>query len=99
MRKRRKRFRRPSDRWLPQSSSGKHTIGELASRIAKENSALAIVNTRAQAAELFTAVRELVDPASCYHLSTLMCCAHRRDVPEQIRKKCAPWVRHLDDPR
>jgi CRISPR-associated endonuclease/helicase Cas3 len=64
---------------------GRQTVAELASRIAKEDRTLVIVNTRAQAAELFTAVRDLTDPAFCFHLSTLMCGTHRRDVLQQIR--------------
>lgn len=66
---------------------GKQTVAELAGRIAKENRALVIVNTRAQAADLFTAVRDLTDPAFCFHLSTLMCGAHRRAVLQRIREQ------------
>lgn len=66
---------------------GKQTVAELASRVAQEDRTLVIVNTRAQAAELFTAVCELTDPAFCFHLSTLMCGAHRRAVLQQIRKQ------------
>lgn len=65
----------------------RQTMAELASRIVQEDRTLAIVNTRAQAAELFTAVRDLTDPAFCFHLSTLMCGAHRRAVLERIRKQ------------
>ncbi len=66
---------------------GKQTVAELADRIAQEERTLAIVNTRAYAADLFTAVRDLSDFGSCFHLSTLMCGAHRRAVLEQIRKQ------------
>ncbi len=65
----------------------KQTVAELARRIAEEDRVLAIVNTRAQATELFVAVREQSDTPSCFHLSTLMCGAHRQAVLQQIHRQ------------
>jgi CRISPR-associated endonuclease/helicase Cas3 len=66
---------------------GKQAEAELADRIAAEDRVLAIVNTRAQAAVLFSDVRERADAATCFHLSTLMCGAHRRKVLAEIREQ------------
>ena len=66
---------------------GKQTMAELVDRFADEDRVLAIVNTRAEAAELFIALRKRTDAASCFHLSTLMCGAHRRDVLQRIRQQ------------
>ena len=67
--------------------AGKLTDEELAQKLAGEPKALTIVNTRPHAANLYSKLRELADPESCFHLSTLMCGAHRRKVLEQIRKQ------------
>ncbi len=64
---------------------GKLTDVALAERIAGEDRVLAIVNTRAQAFNLFAAVQERTGAHSCFHLSALMCGAHRRQVLERIR--------------
>ena len=66
---------------------GRQTVAALASRISQEERTLAIVNTRAQAAALFTAVQDQTDAACCFHLSTLMCGAHRSDVLHRIREQ------------
>ncbi len=65
--------------------AGKLNDQELAARIADEERVLAIVNTRSQAAKVFHEVCKLVAPESCFHLSTLMCAAHRRQILEVIR--------------
>ncbi len=55
----------------------------LAAELSGREQALCIVNTRRQAAELFAAL-----PADgSFHLSTLMCPAHRRAVLAQIRER------------
>lgn len=61
-----------------------------AARIAACDRALAIVNTRRSARELFDAVQAL-SPAGThvYHLSTLMCPAHRQAVFDAIRIRLA----------
>lgn len=67
--------------------AGKLTDDELADRLAREPKALAIVNTRVHAAGLYARLVELVGPDSCFHLSTLMCGAHRRIVLSEIRER------------
>lgn len=66
---------------------GKQTVVELASRISQEKRTLVIVNTRAEAAALFTAVQGQTDAACCFHLSTLMCGAHRSEMLQQVREQ------------
>ena len=60
---------------------------ELANRLAGERSVLCIVNTRRHAARLYNRLAELSDQASCFHLSTWMCGAHRRTVLKLIRRR------------
>ncbi len=71
---------------------GKLSDDKLATHLAKEERVLTIVNTRPHAARLFHKLRELVDLQSCFHLSTLMCGAHRRQVLKTIveRVKTSP---------
>jgi CRISPR-associated endonuclease/helicase Cas3 len=57
---------------------------QVVARITDENQALCIVNTRAQAAKLFAA---LGADAGNFHLSALMCPAHRAVVLAQIRAR------------
>lgn len=58
----------------------------LAKRIAQEQGALCVVNTRQDARDLYAelAARK---PGDTFHLSTWMCPAHRRDVITQIRER------------
>lgn len=58
---------------------------DLASRIAAENQVLCIVNTRRHAAELFDRVHAVA--SDVFHLSTLMCGAHRRIILRKIRRR------------
>ena len=58
----------------------------LADRIAQEQGALCVVNTRRDARDLYTALAAL-KPGAAFHLSTWMCPAHRRDVITQIRER------------
>lgn len=66
---------------------GKLTDEELMFRLAKEDRVLTIVNTRAHAAKLYAELCDRCDQQSCFHLSTLMCGAHRRKVLAVIREQ------------
>jgi len=66
---------------------GKLTDEELASRLAKEKSALCIVNTRKHASRLYNLVSAASSPGDCFHLSTWMCGAHRRTVLRTVRER------------
>jgi CRISPR-associated endonuclease/helicase Cas3 len=53
-------------------------------------SALAVVNTKAVAQDLFERVRALADSdVLCAHLSTLMCPAHRMDALDEVKARLA----------
>ena len=54
----------------------------LAQRLRSENQALCIVNSRRHGRELFEAIK---DREGAFHLSTLMCAVHRREVLAAIR--------------
>lgn len=56
---------------------------DLATKINNERQVLCIVNTKRQAHNLF----KLLDAEGSYHLSTLMCPAHRKIVLKEIREK------------
>ena len=62
---------------------GKLTEEELSQKLIEQTQVLCIVNTRKQAQTLF---QKLPNNGS-YHLSTLMCPAHRRAVLAEIRKR------------
>jgi len=65
---------------------GHLTTEDLIGRLAGEGSVLCIVNTRAEAANIFEMLQGAVtDPATCFHLSTWMCGQHRRETLSQIR--------------
>jgi CRISPR-associated endonuclease/helicase Cas3 len=68
-------------------SLGKLPDSELALLLAKQRSALCIVNTRPHASRLYDEVAEKSEPGECFHLSTWMCGAHRRTVLKMIRKR------------
>lgn len=61
----------------------------LTRRLESEPRVLCIVNTRAHAARLFEKLRTRSEENTCFHLSTLMCGAHRREVLKLLRKKLA----------
>jgi len=61
------------------------TLETFAQRIAACDRALAIVNTRSTARELFDAVQARSPGTHVYHLSTFMCPAHRQAVLDTIR--------------
>lgn len=65
---------------------GRMEWADLANRIAQEQGALCVVNTRRDARDLYTALAAL-KPGAAFHLSTWMCPAHRRDVITQIRER------------
>ncbi len=69
---------------------GKLTDEDLSRRLAAEEQVLCIVSTRRDAASLFTLLRGRCHADSVFHLSTLMCGAHRREVLEKIRKRLRP---------
>jgi CRISPR-associated endonuclease/helicase Cas3 len=56
----------------------------LAARLRTERQALCIVNSRRHARELYEAIR---DDDDAFHLSTLMCAAHRREVLAGLRQR------------
>lgn len=66
--------------------AGKMEDEALAARICREKQALAIVNTRRHARELYARVREA--EGAC-HLSTLMCPQHRREILDRIKESLA----------
>lgn len=59
----------------------------LAERLLGHEQVLCIVNTRAHAAKLFDLVSQLADGESVFHLSTLMCGAHRRHTLQLVRNR------------
>lgn len=65
-----------------------------ADRIAAAGRALAIVNTRRSARELFDAVQARSPGTHVYHLSTFMCPAHRQALLDAVRERLA----QPDDP-
>lgn len=66
---------------------GRLDDAELAARLSREPKVLCIVNTRRHAARLYEAVASQSEPGTCFHLSTLMCGAHRRQAIETIREQ------------
>ena len=68
-----------------------HELGRLewpalADRVAAENGALCVVNTRQDARDLYAELAKRKDDAT-FHLSTWMCPAHRRDTITKIRER------------
>lgn len=71
---------------LPPDLETPRSWPELADEIAEAGeSTLAIVNRRADAAELFRLVQQRAPAARCWHLSALMCAQHRSDTIGQIK--------------
>ncbi|OIR18602.1 ribonuclease Y [mine drainage metagenome] len=62
-------------------------LEEFSRRVAACDRALAVVNTRRAARELFDAVHRLGADANIFHLSTYMCPAHRQTVFNEIRRR------------
>jgi CRISPR-associated endonuclease/helicase Cas3 len=61
---------------------GRISNGQLSKRIAEQNRALCIVNTRQRAVDIFQLIHSL---SGAYHLSARMCPAHRSQVLTNIR--------------
>lgn len=60
---------------------------ELVERLAAERQVLCVVNTKAHAAKLYDELMARCGKTTgCFHLSTLMCAQHRRDVLRRIRR-------------
>ncbi|MCC7408367.1 MAG: CRISPR-associated helicase Cas3' [Phycisphaeraceae bacterium] len=64
----------------------------LVEKLARHGQVLCVVNTRRHAAELFASLRDCVGQAGdlepgIYHLSALMCPAHRRNVLKAVRQR------------
>lgn len=57
---------------------------ELAQEIREQRQVLVVLNTRRDAAQL---VRHMEEGEDVYHLSTLLCPAHRRKVLEEVRRR------------
>jgi CRISPR-associated endonuclease/helicase Cas3 len=66
---------------------GKRTDERLALDLTQQQSALCIVNTRKHAARLYDKIAASSPSGECFHLSTLMCGAHRREVLRTIRER------------
>jgi CRISPR-associated endonuclease/helicase Cas3 len=76
---------------------GGHDIGELADfvgdRLEEEGNTLVILNTKKEAGELYSKIRQLNSQLPCdkrfglFHLSTSMCPAHRKEKLEEIKAK------------
>ncbi len=66
---------------------GRLPDSELAPLLAKQRSALCIVNTRPHASRLYDQVAEMSESGDCFHLSTWMCGQHRREVLKTIRER------------
>jgi len=70
---------------LPASLAEAKPWHELADDLAEQDAVLAIVNRRADAAELYRLLRERAEPEGCWHLSALMCAQHRSDTIAAIK--------------
>ena len=64
----------------------KHSWEDIARRMATEPQALCVVNTTADARDLFKLLRDRV-PDGLFHLSSRLCPQHRRDKLEAIRQR------------
>ncbi|MEK6677597.1 MAG: CRISPR-associated helicase Cas3', partial [Planctomycetota bacterium] len=70
---------------------GKLDDNAVVERLRLHEQALCVVNTRAHAAKLFTALRDVQKISDCvFHLSASMCAAHRTDVLDEIRGRLNP---------
>ena len=76
--------REPAFRRVQITHLGALDDGSLVERLRSERQALCIVNSRRHARELYEAIE---DAGDAFHLSTLMCAAHRRQRLETIRER------------
>ncbi|MHB1561439.1 MAG: CRISPR-associated endonuclease Cas3'', partial [Isosphaeraceae bacterium] len=84
------RLRRVTVQWPRPGES--HDWDELAAMMVKPRNgmppaALAIVNARRAARELYQALEKQAELGECFHLSTWMCPAHRTQVLETVRQR------------
>ncbi|HET7579527.1 MAG TPA: CRISPR-associated helicase Cas3' [Bacillales bacterium] len=63
------------------------TWDDLSQQILEHKQALAIVNTKKDALELYNKIKQQVDHEDVFHLSTLMCSRHRQDILDQVKEK------------
>lgn len=68
------------------TKEGQLSWSELADRLKQHEQALCIVNIKRHAKELAQLLHQ-EDPDSVFHLSTLMCPAHRQKVLEEVRRR------------
>lgn len=61
------------------------TLAEIAGQAAAERAAMVVVNTTANAYDVFRQWQDTTPDAYLFHLSTRMCPAHRRRVLEEVR--------------
>jgi len=66
------------------SSIGEIDDESLSEELLKQNQVLCIVNTRKHAKKLYEKIKH---EEGSYHLSTLMCAAHRREILDEIRER------------
>jgi len=59
----------------------------LADRLAENYQALAVVNTRREAREIYQKLSKKTDTSQCFHLSTMMCPQHRADTLKAMRER------------
>lgn len=65
---------------------GTQSLTDIAQRMQNEKQVITVVNSRFKASKLFALLQE---EKGAYHLSALMCPAHRSEVLEEIRQKLA----------
>lgn len=63
---------------------------DIAALLEKHGSVLVVVNTKRVAADLFKRLKQMQLPATCIHLSTNMCAAHRLSQIENMKKLLNP---------
>jgi CRISPR-associated endonuclease/helicase Cas3 len=79
----------------PTSKEHLTSWGELAEQMRERRQALAIVNIKSHARQLFEALGGRVGtecPEELFYLSTLMCAEHRRHVLKEIKQRLTPSV-------
>lgn len=80
------RARRVVTYW-PQPFNAETAWDDLAHELSEQAQALTVVNTRAQARKLITAIKTHNPDAPVYHLSTNMCVSHREETLHEVRSR------------
>ncbi|ERP31667.1 CRISPR-associated helicase/endonuclease Cas3 [Chitinivibrio alkaliphilus] len=63
-------------------------VDDLARRLAQQEQVLAIVNTRKDARNIMESLADTnVEKNECFHLSTMMCPEHRKDILQTVRNR------------